>query len=425
LDFIQEDLMSTRQSERDARIEQLKTHLKNDGYCAEVQRHYPPIALRFLGYLCDQDRSVETARASDVEGFLRREHRSYRKRHQRAPRDIDAWRIEHAGPARLLLRIVHGRWPLAVPPTTRREAFHRELLDGYDAWMRELRGLAATTRGERVSDARRILDALGDRSDPELLSGVEVNDIDAYVRQRSAGLRRSSIKYITGSLRIFLRYLYGCGRMKRDLSGTVTSPTLYAYEGIPSALLPGDVRSVLAVTRQDRTAGGLRDYAILSLLSTYGLRAGEITALRLEDIDWKKEILHVRHSKTGANSTLPLLREPGEALFAYLKDARPRTGLREVFLCMSAPLRPFGDGSALYSTIRNRLTAAGVMPVGKRGPHAFRHARAVSLLRAAVPLKAIGDILGHRSEGATGAYLKLATEDLRGVALDIPTAVSP
>jgi integrase len=79
----------------------------------------------------------------------------------------------------------------------------------------------------------------------------------------------------------------------------------------------------------------------------------------------------------------------------------------------------------LYGTIRNRLTAAGVMPVGKRGPHAFRHARAISLLRAAVPLKAIGDILGHRSQGATSVYLKLATEDLRAVALDIPTAVSP
>lgn len=417
--------MATQQSEHHARIDQLKAYLISEGYCAEVQRHYPPIAWRFLVYLGDQKRSVETARVSDVEGFLRRERRAYRKRHKHAPGDVDAWRIERAAPARLLLRLVHGQWPLQTSPTTRREAFHRELLGGYDTWMRELRGLAASTRLDRVAEAQRILDSLGDRSDPDVLKNVEVRDIDAHVHRRSAGLRRSSIKYVTGSLRVFLRYLYGSGRTVRDLSSSVTSPTMYAYEGIPSALAPEDFRRVLAATRQDRTAGGLRDYAIILLLATYGLRAGEITALRLEDIDWKKDVLHVRHSKTGAHSNLPLLKEPGEAVLAYLKRGRPRTALREVFLCLPAPLRPFRDGSTLYTTIRNRLTAAGVTPEGKKGPHAFRHARAVSLLRAAVPLKAIGDILGHRSELSTGTYLKLATEDLRAVALDIPTAVSP
>jgi integrase len=175
----------------------------------------------------------------------------------------------------------------------------------------------------------------------------------------------------------------------------------------------------------DITAAGIRDYAILQLLATYGLRAGEVTALRLNDVDWKKDVLHVRHSKTGVHSSLPLLREPGEALLSYLEQARPPTALREVFLRLNAPRRAFKNGSSLYSVVRARLDAADVMMPGKKGPHTFRHARAVSLLRAAVPLKAIGDILGHRSALSTGAYLKLATEDLRAVALDVPTAVSP
>ena len=96
-----------------------------------------------------------------------------------------------------------------------------------------------------------------------------------------------------------------------------------------------------------------------------------------------------------------------------------------MFLRLKAPYRAFKDGSSLYGMVRDRLDAAGVMMPGKKGPHTFRHARAVSLLRSAVPLKAIGDILGHRSALSTGAYLKLATEDLRAVALDVPTAVSP
>lgn len=84
---------------------------------------------------------------------------------------------------------------------------------------------------------------------------------------------------------------------------------------------------------------------------------------------------------------------------------------------MRAPYRPM---VRIYSEVRRRMEAAGVKPSGKRGPHIFRHARAVSLLRASVPRKVIGDVLGHRSSEATVPYLKLATEDLRAIALEIP-----
>jgi len=166
---------------------------------------------------------------------------------------------------------------------------------------------------------------------------------------------------------------------------------------------------------------GYRDYTILLLLSTYGLRDGEIKRLRLEDIDWRAETLHIRHSKTGANSQLPLLREVGEALLDYLRHGRPKTEAREIFIRTPEPYCPL---SAIYSEIRRRLADAGVKLPGKCGPHTFRHARAVSLLRASVSRKVIGDLLGHRSEEATIPYLKLATEDLRAIALELPEARS-
>lgn len=109
----------------------------------------------------------------------------------------------------------------------------------------------------------------------------------------------------------------------------------------------------------------------------------------------------------------------------YLQKARPKTPFREIFIRCHAPYRPFKDGSSLYGLIQWRLKAAGVAPPGKRGPHAFRHARAVNMLRATVPVKEIGDVLGHRATDSTLVYLKLATEDLRSVALEIPTAVRP
>jgi integrase/recombinase XerD len=417
--------MSTEQFDGTAIIARFKSFLRSEGYCDEVLQHYPPVARRFLAYLKAENRPIETGRSSDVDCFVRQEDLAYRQRYGRAPRNGRAWRTALTSPPRLLLRLVLGHVPPALPPTSRREAFHRSLLKGYDTWMLELRGLSAITRRHRLADAQHILDALGDRGEAEAIKKLDIRDIDVYVRYRSAGLSRLSIKSFSSNLRIFLRYLHTIDATARDLSVSISSPKIYTYEGMPSALGVEDVARALAVTRQDRTVAGIRDYAILQLLATYGLRAGEVTALRLDDIDWKKDILHIRHSKTGRRSSLPLLLEPGEALLAYLQHARPRTALRELFLRLHAPFCGLKEGSSLYAAVRKRVVAAGVSMPGKKGPHTFRHARAVSLLRDEISLKAIGDILGHRSSVSTGAYLKLATEDLRAVALDIPTAVSP
>jgi site-specific recombinase XerD len=325
----------------------------------------------------------------------------------------------------MLMRLVHGHWPVAAAPATAIEAFNSDLVQGYDAWMRELRGLAPITRSARTAQALEFLAALGSRAAQESLTQLGVRDVDAYVQQRCKGFRRRTIESCTVRLRSFLHYLHGSGRTALDLSRTVIGPRIYDAEHIPSALRPEEVQAVLEITRQDFSPTGRRDYAFLKLLATYGLRAGEIVALRLEDINWKKEILRVRHSKTGAGSELPLLREPGEALLSYLEKARPESERRELFLHVWAPYQPYKNGSILHCVTGARLKAAGITPLGRKGPHAFRHARAVSLLRAAVPLKIIGDVLGHKSAESTAVYLKLATEDLRAVGLDIPREVLP
>ncbi|HUQ90430.1 MAG TPA: site-specific integrase [Bryobacteraceae bacterium] len=323
----------------------------------------------------------------------------------------------------VFLRLVHGHWPVIATSVTASEAFHRELVQGYDTWMRELRGLASVTRSTRTTHALQFLTELGPRGDHESLAQLGVRDIDACLQQRCRGLGRRTIEGYTVCLRSFLRYLHGSGRTVVDLSSTVLGPRIYDDEQVPSALRPEEVQAVLEVTRRDCSPIGRRDYAFLMLLATYGLRAGEIVALRLEDIDWKKDVLRVRHSKTGADSELPLLREPGEAVLSYLAKARPESEHRELFLQVRAPYRAYKSGSILNCVIGARLKMAGITPLGRKGPHAFRHARAVSLLRAAVPLKIIGDVLGHKSAESTAVYLKLATEDLRAVGLSIPKEV--
>jgi integrase/recombinase XerD len=234
---------------------------------------------------------------------------------------------------------------------------------------------------------------------------------------RAPGLRRRSLKDVAERLRSLMRHLHRTGHTTIDLAPQIIGPVLYAYEGIPSALNLDQIAAVLEAAGKDLSPMGLRDYAILQLLATYGLRAGEVSRLRLDDIDWRAEILHICHSKTGAYSLLPLLEPVGEALINYLRHGRPDTDVREIFVRTRAPYVPV---VRIGSEVRRRIEAAGVRPSGKRGPHIFRHSRAVSLLRAAVPQKVIGDVLGHRSTEATIPYLKLATEDLRAIALEIP-----
>jgi len=324
----------------------------------------------------------------------------------------------------MLLRLALGQWPPLLVPSTARDRFQATLTHEYAMWMQDRRGLAAETRNDRCAEARRFLAWLGPRGTDESLRQLGVADLDAYLTGRAPSLRRVSLKGVTGTLRSFLRYLHATGRTERDLSTAINGPRVYTDEGIPSALRAEDVARVLEATRQDRSAIGRRDYAIVLLLARYGLRAGEVTALRLEDLDWPHERLRIHHAKTGAHSELPLLDDVGDALVHYLQHGRPPVTFREVFIRHRAPYRPFRSGSSLYTPIRRRLEAAGIAPSGKKGPHTFRHARAVSLLRAAVSVKHIGDILGHRSADSTAVYLKLATDDLRAVALEIPTEVT-
>src|SRR5437879_10057835 len=176
-------------------------------------------------------------------------------------------------------------------PANAVEAFHRNVVQGFDTWLRDLRGLAPVTRSRLAKQAQQFLTALGPRGDQEGLTHLNIGDIDSHVQQRCMGLCRASIESCTVGLRGFLRYLHNSGRTSSDLGSAVIGPRIYDYEQIPSALRAEEVQKILEVSRQDLSPTGRRDYAFLMLLATYGLRAGEIVALRLEDIEWNKEVL--------------------------------------------------------------------------------------------------------------------------------------
>jgi site-specific recombinase XerD len=388
-----------------------------------TQQRYHPVAVHnycrnadyFLCYLAERKIALEVVTPTEVSIYLRRAVRSFRKRHGRAPAPY--WvSIPRAG-IHGLLRLALKRWPPEPVTSTAGELLCREVCSEYQTWLRQERGLAVASIDALMWEARHFCAWYIGRSETSTFMNLSIRDVDAYFEVRAPGLRRKSRKDVVERLRSLMRYLHRTGRTAVDLAPQIIAPMLYAYESIPSALSSDQIATVLKAVRTDPSPMGLRDYAILRLLSTYGLRAGEITHLRLNDIDWHAETLRISHSKTGAHSLLPLMQPVGEALINYLRHGRPQTDAREIFIRSRAPYRRM---PRIYNAVRRRMEAAGVKPSGKRGPHIFRHARAVSLLRAAVPRKVIGDVLGHRSTEATIPYLKLATEDLRAIALEIP-----
>ena len=398
-------------------LQPFEAHLAEQGYKAVTIKRRRSNCQQFLRFLHEQDLALEQVRPPILDAFIQHQVQCYRQRNGRELPDVSVARHWYGSGIPQLLRFVQGQWPPGSPPANELEDFHHRLCTSYAAWLAQCRGLSVATIKLYGQRAQQFLTWFGARASAAHLAELTVHDIDAYFTAVASRYQRHTRAGLAAQVRDFLRYLHHHGVIDQDLASTVISPTRYTLESIPSALKPEDVDTVLALAKRNRTPVGIRNYAILLLLAHYGLRSGEVVRLRLEDIDWHHDRLCIRQSKSGQENYLPLLASVGNALVDYLENARPPVALREVFVCAYAPIRPL---SSLHYLVVRLMHQAGLDADGRRGPHTFRHARAVSLLRQRVSLKAISDILGHRSAAQTRVYLKLATEDLREVALEVP-----
>lgn len=400
-------------------LSRFEQHLIGSGFTRRIVAHHLDCTETFLSYLQEAGVAAEAVTPEHLSRYLRAQLQRYRRKHGRSPISLTSWRHLQSSGIHKFLVFVQGRWPPAPAATNDHERSICSLLNEFEQALHERRALATSTIVGQVEEARRFLHWLPGES-AAALSKLEIRDVDRYIKTRAAGIARSTCRSLSNKIRSLLRFLHTTGRIPRDLAAGVIAPTRYRFEGIPSTIEPEQIRTILASVRKDRSPRGLRNYAILLLLATYGLRAGEARRLQLQDIDWRGERLWIQHSKTGARSCLPLLPFVGQALLDYIRRARPPCKDREVFIRLNAPRCAFLTNSTLYCVLRRQLAQVGIRLNGKRGPHIFRHARAASLLRSGVSLKTIGDVLGHRSTSSTAEYLKLADQELRAVALAIP-----
>lgn len=220
-----------------------------------------------------------------------------------------------------------------------------------------------------------------------------------------------------GALRSFFRFLLQHGEVERDLAIWVPTVAAWRLSTVPKYLKPEEVERLLKACDRS-SATGRRDHAILLLLARLGLRAGEVAALQLDDIDWRAGEIMIR-GKGLVHQRLPLLAEVGEALALYLCQDRPSRPVRQVFLRMRAPRRGLAV-SAISTIVRRALERAGLQ-VALKGAHLLRHSLATGLLRQGASMTEIGEVLRHRLAATTEIYAKVDLDRLRSLAQPWPT----
>lgn len=321
------------------------------------------------------------------------------------------WRSEK-GVAPLLahLRSVGAAPVPELPvPTTPAE----QLLAHYRSYLEEERGLARATVAEDLRVARLFLTARAGL--PKLgLADLAGKDVIDFVLAESGRRSPGSTGAVVTGLRSFLRYCHLAGLTSRPLAESVPAAANWRLAALPKALSSAEVGKLLRSCDR-RTTFGRRDFAVLTLLARLGLRAGEVAALRLEDLDWRAGELLVR-GKGPKAERLPLPVDVGEAVAAWLRRGRPRCAAREVFTRVRAPHCGLSSGG-----VSNIVAAAcGRAGIPEVHAHRLRHTAATEMLRQGAGLVEVGQVLRHESLLTTSIYAKVDRSTLRTLARPWP-----
>jgi integrase/recombinase XerD len=334
---------------------------------------------------------------------------------QLAPSELDAGAIERflearrragyrklithraMGPLRKYLHDIGiAMTPLPAPPSDPMG----QLLERYGIYLASERGMAAASIRTRLQVASRFLAevSFGTGARPDL-SAAEVTD---YL-QRECGRRSvGSAKVTVSGLRALLGFLYISGEIVTPLAQAVPSAAGWRLAPLPGAITAGELAAVLGSCDR-RSVVGRRDFAILTVLARLGLRAGEVAALALADIDWRQGQVAVK-GKGRRCDLLPLPDDVGRALVAWLRRGRPNdANCPVVFTCVRAPHGPMSS-TGVSAVVRLASERAGIRPIGA---HVLRHTAATEMLRSGATLAQVNQVLRHRRLNTTVIYAKV------------------
>lgn len=296
----------------------------------------------------------------------------------------------------------------------KRKSFDRdECLSQYKHHIVKVRGLARTTERAYLLIAQRFLECIS--KTPRIYqSRINSRSVIDFVRADAAERSGQGPTITVSATKSFLRFLIVEGIVAAGLDAAVPRLRCYRHTSLPSSLSQAEIKQLLVHCR-DGSARGTRNYALVMVLSRLGLRIDEVARLSLEDFDWRNGFVIIRAGKNRCERKLPLAEDVAKAILRYLRNVRPQSTYRNVFLHWLRPYKGY-CGDSLGKIIHRLLETAGL----KRelgGPHQFRHSAATLMVNRGASFKEIADLLGHQSLLTTGIYAKLDFNTLTSIAL--------
>lgn len=379
--------------------EGLREELASKGYTPRSIRDHLYVVSWLSRWLQARDLTADELTAAVVEEF-------FRLRKARGHRKWLTWRS-----VSVLLGRLGIEW--AVDGVTAAKP-GEALLVSYRDFLLAERGLASGTVAQYLRHAGVFLSWLPTPIEAGL-AGLSAEQVTRFVMLWCPGRGAAEAKMMVTALRSLLRFLHVTGRVSVPLVDAVPSVPGWRRVRLPQMVGADRVARVLAGCDRSRPAG-LRDAAVIVLMARLGLRAGEVGALQLSDVDWRAGLVTVR-GKGNRLDALPLPVDVGEAMADYLQHGRPRTPARpHLFVCAIAPFGPLRTNT-IISIVHRACRRAGV-PVF--GPHRLRHAVACHLLAAGASLEEIGQLLRHAEQATTSQYAKVDLARLGGLAIPCP-----
>jgi integrase len=300
----------------------------------------------------------------------------------------------------------------------RADPWNRRTLRAFARWLSGTRGLEWSTIATHIHPASTFVDSVTRQTGHSCASAFRSLDIDTvedFFVEHGKGRGMASRRSMQSAMRSFLRFAAERGWVGEEMVAAVPSLVSYRLSRLPRGL--SDEQLARLLERPFRRGGcRRRDWAIVSLLASYGARRGQVSALQLGDIDWGERTIELAAHKGGKAVRHALIPAVAEALALYLRDERPESASKCVFLRHRKPHEQLSPG-AITAMVQLRMVERGLPPLG---PHALRHTFATRLLRSGQPVKTIADLLGHRSLASVGIYAKVDVPRLLGVAGEWP-----
>jgi len=289
--------------------------------------------------------------------------------------------------------------------------------DRFSVHLLQVRGLTGFTKDNYVRYARRLMNSVGSSGNIDWIL-LDANHVCRFVERELDKLSFPCRTQPVTAVRSFLRFLQLEGAIPSNLANAIPRVRTWRHADIPRHLQPEQVQRLIAICR-DPNMASFRNRAMVLMMARLGMRAGEVRQLCLDDIDWRAGVIHVRSGKARRERLLPLPEDVGEAVVAYVREERPQSQHRQIFLQTQAPYQRLSYSSAICKAAKRLLKHAGVEGPGLAA-HCWRHSVATHMVRGGGTLQQAADVLGHKALQSAGVYAKLDDEALLQVALPWP-----